>query len=299
MSPQTFCRQADFVPDTPFTHLEQYCSIVKRDHADLNAIWDSAIGWALLHMGRLDPRFNYPKDFFGVFGNAVGRKIIGKAPFRKALGLFTPELRQQEWDFPAWFGNRTIFLQAPTVLKFLQAPNLADFALKHRPDVPVFQIIRHPGGFLNSWANRYLVSQESDTVLLANRNRLKNIAVEEPAWGIRFGDPDALDVEEAELWYWCYANEVTFKLGNGRQNYRAIPYELLALNPLPIMQDLYEVVGLTWDQTIVDRILATSTLSASISAQWKNHLKPSQKELVERILDQSPLKNLWDFTKES
>jgi hypothetical protein len=296
VSQQTFCRQPFFDPESPLADLLPHRFVIKRDCDQLLDIWDDTLARTLQHMGSRDPHIVYPKDYLGVFGNTIGRKVVGKRSVRKAIGFFSSGIRKKEWIFPGWLGNREGLLGAPAIIKFHQAPGLANFALKHRPKVPVFQIIRHPGGFLNSWATRYLGHQDGDSVLWANRNRLKRIAEADPTWAARFGDPDSIGVEEAELWYWCYANETSYDLGSDRENYRAVPFEMLAQDPLPIMQDLYEIIGLTWDQTIAERILATSSQSSSIAGQWKNRLKPHQRELVERILDNSSLKNFWEPT---
>ncbi|MHC4380527.1 MAG: sulfotransferase [Planctomycetota bacterium] len=295
MNAQTFCREAPyFVPESPFARLLPHRSIIKHDRDDLAADWDTVIDWTLWHMGSRDPHMGCPKQYLHAFGNAVGRRLIGKTKVRKALGLLSPGLRKDEWACPWWLGRRTGLAQAPAVIKLLQAPGWATFVLEHRPEVPVFQIVRHPGGFLNSWSNRYLGGQDQEEVLRTNRRRLRDIAMEDAAWGELFGDPEELDIEEAELWYWRYANEASFDIANGRANYRAVPYEGLATDPVPIMQELYGIAGLAWDEGIATRIAASASGSAAIAARWKEKLEPRQVELVERVMAQSSMKHLWD-----
>lgn len=294
-SPQTFCREAPYsVPESPFAKLLPHRSIIKHDRNDLQSNWDSTMDWTLQHMGSRDPRMDCHKEYLNVFGNMVGRKLIAKKRVRQALGVIVPRLRKEEWAFPAWLGHLDKLAQAPAVIKLLQAPGWATFVLEHRPEIPVFQIIRHPGGFLNSWSNRYLSGQDIEKVLITNRQRLKDIALEDATWANRFGDLGLLCIEETELWYWRYANEASFDLADGRANYRAIPYEQLALDPLPIMKDLFSIAGIDWSASIAKRIQESSAGSTAIASQWRNKLKPQQIDLVERILGQSSMKHLWD-----
>lgn len=92
-------------------------------------------------------------------------------------------------------------------LKLVTSPGWVDYVLHHRPSAPVYYNIRHPGGFLNSWASRYLSRRDNDTVDQLNRARLHDEVGEHPHWAERFGDIDAMSVHESDLWYWCYAGK--------------------------------------------------------------------------------------------
>lgn len=294
-SPETYCRREPYsVPNSPFASLTPHKVVINPNREELEAKWDDVVASTLKNMGPRDPYLLQSKEYLGIFGNLIGGRLISKALLRRALGVFSPDLRNHEWAFPKWLGDLDSLSRAPSVIKLLQGPGWSTFVLTHRPEVPVFQIVRHPGGFLNSWSNRYLQAHDSDAVLLANRKRLQGIAAVDETWGARFGDPETLGIEEAELWYWRYANEASFDLANGRSNCRVFAYEELALDPLPIMEDLFKIAGLKWTDLVVKRILASSTQSANIAAQWKKRLQPNQIELVERIMDTSTMKHLWD-----
>lgn len=294
-SPRSFCRNEPYaLAGSPFQALQRHQNVVRADRDDLDGGWDQAVAYTLLRQGNRDPRLDFAKDYFHGFGNGIGRRIVGKTKVRKALGLLAPELRKEEWTCPGWLVRRAEQAKAPAVIKLLQAPGWTTFVVEHRPEVPVFQIIRHPGGFLNSWANRYLAASDADAVLAANRARLADVASAAPAWGERFGAPEELGLEASELWYWRYANECSYDLAQGRTNFRAIPFEGLAVDPLPIMQDAYALAGLPWSETVAARITAACAHSASIAKDWKSRLHPHQVAIVEEIMQDSSMRRLWE-----
>lgn len=289
LSPVTFCRNEPYaLQGSPFQQLRPHQHVVCKDRSDLEAQWESAIAHTFAHMGKRDPQLRYAKDFATGFGNGLGRKLLGKSKARKLLGL-----GGDQWPIPGWYAKAAAQATAPAVLKLLQAPGWATYVLENHPAVSLFQIVRHPGGFLNSWANRYLIDLDAEAVLQENRARLHRVLAESPEWGDRIGDPDELDVEVSELWYWRFANEVCWNAGQGQEQYRALAYEQLATDPLPLMEDLYRAAGLPWNDVIVARITEACSQSAGIAGRWRKKLKPQQIENVERILDGSPLQSLW------
>jgi hypothetical protein len=289
LSPRTFCRNEPYALEgSPFQGLRDHQHVKRADRDDLQERWQAAVAHTFSHMGKRDPRLLYPKDYASGFGNGLGAKLIGKAKVRRLLGL-----GGDEWPIPGWYAKAARQAQAPAVLKLLQAPGWATFVLDHHPEVPVFHIVRHPGGFLNSWSNRYLADMDTEAVLQENRSRLQRVLEEAPEWSERFGDLDTLDVEASELWYWRYANETCFAAGQEQPQYRALAYEQLATDPLPLMEDLYAVADLPWDATIASRVTEACSKSAGIAGRWRTKLKPEQVAMVERILEGSPLQSLW------
>lgn len=289
LSPQTFCRNEPYALEgSPFQQLREHQHVVRRDRDALQGRWESAVEHTFRHMGKRDPQRRYAKDYASGFGNGLGAKLLGKGKIRKLFGM-----GGDEWPIPGWYAKPARQAAAPAVLKLLQAPGWASYVLDHHPQVSVFHIVRHPGGFLNSWTNRFLTTVDPGAVLRDNHQRLHRVLEEAPQWADRIGDPEAHDVEASELWYWRYANETCHDLGQAQPQYRALAYEQLATDPLPLMEDLYGVAGLEWDAEIAARVTEACSGSAGIAGRWRAKLDARQIALVESILDGSPLQTLW------
>jgi hypothetical protein len=180
------------------------------------------------------------------------------------------------------------------VLKFTQVPGWACWVLENRPATAVLHIVRHPGGFLNSWRNRYLAQHERETVLHENRERLRQIAEADPAWGRRFCDIRTMSLDESELWFWRYAAEAIHEAGAESSHYRLINYERMTVDPIGTARDVFEFCGLPWESDTEHRVAGTAAESKSIAKAWRDRLSAEDVALIERILDDSPLNSWWD-----
>ncbi len=210
------------------------------------------------------------------------------------LGLHrVPSLHRGEWHPPRLLFDRSALEAAFAVIKFVQAPGWGTFVLQNRCDIPVFHIMRHPAGFLNSWRNRYLAKHRTEDVLDANRWRLKNVLKEDPSWEERFGSVESMDVRESELWYWCYANEKLLEHGENKERYKLIVYDQMADDAVPILQDCYSHCGLEWTNTIERKVRKRNKTSFSLAYSWKVELSQDEQKLVRRILDGSRLAAYW------
>jgi hypothetical protein len=153
--------------------------------------------------------------------------------------------------------------------------------------------VRHPGGYLHSWTNRWRSKQNETTTHRLNCARLEAIAQEQPNWGERFGDIAAMATDESELWFWCYAAETIDQAGEGMPAYYRIIYEELSSNPVPIVKQCYEMCRLNWSNDIEQAVITASKTSQSIAEKWRKTLDDEQIALVTRILEQSTMKEYW------
>jgi hypothetical protein len=285
LSPETFCRNEPYgASDSPLNDLLEHRWIEQPDQSLLEEHWDEAAQWTARHMGDRDPRVRVPKQYlyeparrFGLYRAVHGPRL------RHALSTFLPSLRGAEWAVPGWLGSPQNLEASLSILKLVTPPGWASFVLRHRPEIPVFHIIRHPGGFLNSWANRYLATQEKGLVRRENVERLRAVVAAEPRWAQLIGDIEAMEPDESELWYWRYANETIFRAGCGSSNYHRVIYEDLVSNPTPIMERLYPACGLSFTPKIRAAIEETTTSSSVIAANWRDRLSGAQQHLVERF----------------
>ncbi|CDN12122.1 hypothetical protein RintRC_6544 [Richelia intracellularis] len=204
-----------------------------------------------------------------------------------------PQLNQPDWLIPWWFANSQALEEASTVLKLNQAPAWADWVLNNRSNTTVIHIVRHPGGFLNSWQKRYLKINDTNEVKKANAKRLKQIADIDPYWAKLFGDINAMKVDQSELWYWRYASETIDAAGNGKSNYKRIIYEDLVSDTLTISKQIYEKCNLSWTKEVEASISNSTSNSNVIASAWRKHLNNQQIALVERVVSDSPISHWW------
>lgn len=102
-----------------------------------------------------------------------------------------------------------------------------------------------------------------------------------------------MDVQAAEMWYWLYANESLYVEGRKRDRYLPLTFERLAAEPMATARDAFEFCGLEWDDRIQDSVRKLSEQSQQIAKAWRSRLTREQVTLVERILRNSPLADLW------
>ncbi|MCI5179113.1 MAG: sulfotransferase [Candidatus Electrothrix sp. AW3_4] len=295
LSPLTFCRNEphDF-QDSPLYKLTEYRFAVHKEVSFLEQYWDDAIAHVSSHMGSRDHPIVMPKRFLYSFSVRSGLYRLLRGPkYRAVLSTVIPSLKGEEWKLPFWVGNKDRLEETIKIIKLVQCPGWGDFVLNNRPDVPVFHIVRHPGGFINSWANRCLAGRSEAAVLAANIQRLSRIVEIDTSWALRFGDFEAMGVVETELLYWLYASETIHNAGLGKKNYHLVTYEDLAANPQKIMRHLYTVCDLEWDESIDSALKNICRESKKIAATWKTGLDPRVILLTEKILQQSSFVSLW------
>ena len=295
LSPKTHCRnEADELVTSPLAQLPSPTVRQSQDDS-FRQQWDQAIASASLRMGERDRIGTRPKfHLYEPMRRLGGATVLSKRRLRQPLSLVMPSLRQPDWPVPWWFANPYVLRQASVVLKLNQVPAWAEWVLLNRPSALVIHIVRHPGGFLNSWQNRYLASQDSATVKSANEERLRQVAESDARWARLFPEVGAMSIEESELWYWRYATEIIHSAGQGRPNYVPVLYENLVADPLKITKHLYEKCNLPWTAAIEREVSNSASHSNSVATAWYEKLLPEQIEIVKRVLAGSLMSQCWD-----
>jgi len=259
--------------------------------------WEQAVESTSLRMGDRDRIAIHPKShIYEPVRRLGGALVLGKRRVRRLLSAVFPSLGQSEWSIPWWFANPNALKQATTILKLNSTPAWAEWVLLNRPAVIVIHIVRHPGGFLNSWEKRCVAGLGLDPVNVKKDNdeRLRKIAQSDPQWAEILEDIDAMSIEESELWYWRYVNETIYLAGHERPNYIQLIYEDLVANPLQVMKRIYEKCNLPWTTEIEQEISNSASQSQSIATAWPKKLKSKQVELVRRILKSSFMAQWWE-----
>ncbi|BAM04777.1 sulfotransferase family protein [Phycisphaera mikurensis] len=201
---------------------------------------------------------------------------------------------REAWEVPGWAADRAALAAAPLSVKINNGPALARWLAAERPDLRAMEIVRHPGGFLASWRARWLNRPGVDpaAVLAKNRARLAAVAAAEPAWGERWGDPAALDVDASELWYWRYSNEAVLAAYAGDTRLLPIGFERFCREPQAHAEAVYRHLGLPYTDRVRAGVAAEMQGSTEIASAWKQKLGPERVALVEAVLAGSPLADL-------
>ena len=267
------------------------------DASDFASHWRAAVATAAGRIGQADhhPRTRKSHIPRWVQQSGLYNAVLGKPRFHALLSPLESGFRQAAWEFapPRWLVNRDAFDTATPVIKLVQVPGWIEWVLDHDPNAHVVHIVRHPGGFLNSWKNRWLAFQDCEAVRFANQRRLETVGQHAPAWAALWGDPSELSVTESELWFWRYAAERIDTAGRERANYTALTFEELAAVPTETSRLIYEQVGLPLDTKIEKSIELLSQGARSIASKWRESCTKFECDLVESILDASFLSTWW------
>lgn len=299
-SPGTFCRNEPyFASNSPFRSIVDDRLTVRRDQTDLHQRWDSTVDWAATHMGKRDHEIAQRKDFIYSWSRHLGLcRLVSGTRYRRALSWISPQLNGDEWLLPKWLGDRARLQRARAFLKLVQSPGWVCYVLQHRPQVPVFHIVRHPAGFVKSWQRRYLQSDLAGNVLQENLDRLREIVHEDSTWSALFGEVDALDVLTSELLYWRYATEMIHRAGAGSAAYHLVLYEELANDPLTSVRQMYAKAELEWTGEIEQAVQGLCSEAPSLASAWRNQLSAETIATIESQLHSGPLGGWWNAAGE-
>ena len=255
--------------------------------------WDRAVEGACSVIGVRDHLIRVQKFYlYEPVRRFGGMRFASSLRLRRFLAQLLPRYRAEEWRIPWWLGSAERQRDALGVLK-VNHPGWVRWALSNRAEVPVLHIVRHPGGFLNSWINRYLKLNDREQVRRANADRLKRIAAADATWSNRFGDIDAMSVEESELWYWLISAETIYLSGREYEQFHQFIYEEVAREVVDNARRAYGACGLEWTDAVEKAVLRGAEDSKAIADKWRQRLTSTQMALVDRILGQTAIASWW------
>ena len=295
----THCRSEPyFLSGSPWQQLAappRSWVLAADDATLLEREWDEAVQWCRLRMGELDRLPPPPKDHLYAIPRRLGLlHLLGSRKARRVLRFAMPALRDPEWLVPRWAGDWAALAGAIVVLRMVQAPASAVWALRHRPQYKVVHIVRHPAAVLHSWSVRFLQTQDADRVRRDNIERLKLMMHHDLAWSGRFRDVETMSVEESEMWFWAYATRVTHEAGEGQPGYELVLDERIALNPIEVASQLLPACGLAFNTQIETVLSRKAPGWRACTAGWRDMIDVRHVELIERILDGSHTRDWWE-----
>ncbi len=301
------CRnEPDEVPESCLAYLHRLWYSDKALES-VTEQWDSQIRQAKLCMSKRDHHVETPKKHIYPFAQKSGLATLPtRAKARQVLQAFFPELRRGEWKVPRWIADEDRLAQACAVFKInMLVAWFVSWLLNERPQIPVIHIVRHPGGYFNSSLQRFF-SKRTDAELAAESQFYKTLlrtAVQVyPQWANRIGDIDALSLKEAVLWFWCLNNEMIYREGKEKPNYRLLIYEDMVANSQENCRKIYDFCRLPWNHTVEQQIAhglgqsVWGNLKASpteVAQAWHKQLEPEDQALVQQILAKSLMQSWW------
>lgn len=294
-SPSTHCRtDANAFDGSPFARLPSPVVWNERNDQALEAGWDAALQWAHERMGVRDAPTTVPKTYLHETSRALGLvSLVQRAKSRRLLASLVPSLRHDEWILPRWLGDGEKLSASMLVVKLGLPAGWMPWVMRHRPDVHVIHLVRHPGGYLTSWMARFLARQDCERTTQDNRLRLYQVQRADAGWSRRLGDIASMSAEEAELWYWLYCTETTHTASATSKRHDRVLYEDLLGDVVGVTRPIFERTGLEWNATIERRIRATAQLLPTQASRWREKIDPQHLALVERVLGSSPVAGWW------
>ena len=302
-SATTHCRnEPDQLDASALARLSEFRFFVD-DAARLAALFEPAVRQAARCVGPRDHMADVAKEWL-----RRGRQRAGYFYLRQRYRAVERLIRRRkpmdgkELVFPSWMVDATRLERSLHVFKLNAAVGLGAWALAARPDARVLHIVRHPGGFAKSWLKRWVRGEggmdrgKGTADRLSDEDRLREAARRDPRWAQRFGDIDAMDRAEGELWWWRYANETLHEAGRTQARYTRVLYEDLAADPESVSRGVYAACGLAWDATIAGRVRAIASGADEIARAWKDELAPEFVALVEKVLHGSVMEHWWPET---
>lgn len=215
--------------------------------------------------------------------------VLDKPRVRRPFENLFPFLKAEEWTIPCFLLSQDQAKQRYAVIKINQAPALSSYVLEKDNSGKVIHILRHPGGFLNSWKNRYLKHRNPETVLKENKCRLSALAETSEEWRIRMGDINSLSLPETELWYWLYANEETYRKGFKNERYLLVVFEKLASDFFSEVERILEFSSLCIPETQKSKLSKLGSDSPVIADSWRQALSEAEKDAVAKIMENNNL----------
>lgn len=297
LSPQTHCRcEPNALEGSRFDALPSREVLHPGNNEAMALQWDQAVEAAARCIGIRDHLPSPPKRYqWSVARQLRLYRLLKHAKLRRALSIAMPSLRGAEWPLPRWLGSRQALAQAALVLKIGPAAGWVPWLLEYRPQARIINIVRHPGGFLNSYIGRWLTNADrKKNAPRLNRARLHCVARFDRQWARRLDQIDRMSAVEAELWYWRYVYKTIHAAGRDNPQYLLVRDEDLVADPVGTAKRLYQFAGLDWCDSAQTYLEQIAEHWQTRTAPWQELLDDEHAEIVKRVLAGSALQSWWE-----
>ncbi len=307
LSPSTFCRYdwplAYSSPRSP--HLTPCLKEAERasfswdnlneelDPSEISSLFPRACDWLSQYSGVGDKPSLVDKDFYHTFTKRLNlHRLIFSKRGRGVLRL----LRLGDANNTNHIPTNTCLYQkqaltdAIKVYKWLPNQSCLNWLNVNNSSLPLIHLFRHPGGYLNSWEQRFASGEEHKTHLERNQFCLSQIAKKNPSWAQPFvGRIETTSLVESELWMYRYQHETIYQSLKKHPLYLPVSYEKICADPLTEIRNLYKHVKLDWSPAIEQHVRKLTHNSLSKTETWKKKLTGSSIELIHKVFENSQL----------
>jgi hypothetical protein len=175
------------------------------------------------------------------------RSVESGARKRKLFAPLKPDFRKGEWSIPKLCLTPDADQVMLPVLKVLLVAGWWVKSHEAHPGQKIIHAVRAPEAFLKSWLNRYVSTQEVETVFRANLPSARKIAAYFGAQPLVGEEVTEARLIESELWRWRYINEAMYAALKGSKRYTAVTYDAFSADPGPETRRLFAFAGLSTD----------------------------------------------------
>jgi hypothetical protein len=214
-----------------------------------NARLADTVQTASASRGGRDQFNNQPKAYLrsGPASRVVSNIERG-ARKRRLFAPLKPDFRAGEWRIPRLCLTADADQVMLPILKVLRVPGWWMRSHKAHPGQKLIHAVRSPEVFLKSWLNRYVSTQEVETVFRANLPSARKIAAHfgaEPLVGEEMTEARLI---ESELWRWRYINEAMYAALKDSERYTSVAYDAFSADPGAETRRLFAFAGLSADE---------------------------------------------------
>lgn len=276
-------RLLDFHPETLCRNEPERMTPALKDPATPDwGAWEELAMAVGARIGFVDRPPAMPKRFMRGW---VARTRADRVLYAKRVQRLTG--RHPEAGYPTMLYRPALIEQAQRVLKVINARHFMCRLLKETDHVPVVHMVRHPGGMLNSWLNRFAPTQDEEALIARQREILEDIHGRDPSYRDVTGPADGKDLIELKLWCWRHAQDAILEAGAAHRRYAAVVFERLSVQPIEVMEPIYAMCGLEYTDEMRGLIREETAGSAQIATAWKDRLPAASGELIGRVLEGS------------
>lgn len=296
LSDQTHCRcEPHELPDTPWAQVPSGRVQIDLNGDEFRNAWSEAVAWSRVRLSSRDRVSGMPKRHVRRWAQRTQMyRIFRHHRLRNAMALLVPSIGGAEWEWPRMLGSMSDVRTATTVLKLGPNPGWACWVSENDPDARVISLVRHPAAFVNAYVKRWYQFQDDAAVTSVNRRLVQAIVRSGHHLPITEADIDRMSGVECELWSWRYLNEVLLEDARHQPTHGFIRDEDIVVDPIQTARMLFQFAGLEWTPWATTYLERMTPHWRDRMCEWRSVLDSAQVDLVERVLDGSPLAELWD-----
>jgi len=301
LSPFTFCRydwRLGGVKETdpPYPILGDYSTFDIAGDVDISKSFDESLQWLAGTHSRFDEPGSTSKYYLTPMARAIGlpfptnRKTINFA-IRLLVSPFSSPNAIDRWSTRAWYYRQDMIQEAVKIFKWTPSLGCLSYLAQADLDVSFVHLVRHPGGRLASWNNRWASRFDEEEIISTIIPRLTRIADFHPDWPRLTESIRNRNLWECQLWEGRHLHETIANLFEGNPRYIRVTYEQLCEAPVAEVKRLYAHCDVPWSSDIENQVSNLAEGSQNIANKWKNQLSDEQRSALRVVFENSAMRD--------